>query len=285
MTTKASHPSLLIGIVLAADLAIAVLGIRSIAAAHSAEPVAQNGRLVWAEQDTQRTSNYWLLAIGTLRNRYRVETSDYSPDLPDLLGLVGQPVTIWTDGSSRNVLGLRIANQTSLTLFGRHPALQRMWGLELGIFLVEIAVVPWAIYLWVRHARGRSRKPPGQFGKWRRSERMDDSLDLVAATAGWASVAALVCDVAIGITTNDGVVGGMWSVLGNGRPAAGRRGCSGLLKMAWIKPGGHDYRCVGRDHVSSPDLCGASRRLHLPRSFWGVAPPACRARFGLCASR
>ncbi|TMF94920.1 MAG: hypothetical protein E6I10_10750 [Chloroflexi bacterium] len=210
MTTKASHPSLLIGIVLAADLAIAVLGIRSIAAAHSAEPVAQNGRLVWAEQDTQRTSNYWLLAIGTLRNRYRVETSDYSPDLPDLLGLVGQPVTIWTDGSSRNVLGLRIANQTSLTLFGRHPALQRMWGLELGIFLVEIAVVPWAIYLWVRHARGRSRKPPGQFGKWRRSERMDDSLDLVAATAGWASVAALVCDVAIGITTNDGVVGGMW---------------------------------------------------------------------------
>jgi len=154
MTTKASHPSLLIGIVLAADLAIAVLGIRSIAAAHSAEPVAQNGRLVWAEQDTQRTSNYWLLAIGTLRNRYRVETSDYSPDLPDLLGLVGQPVTIWTDGSSRNVLGLRIANQTSLTLFGRHPALQRMWGLELGIFLVEIAVVPWAIYLWVRMPGG-----------------------------------------------------------------------------------------------------------------------------------
>ena len=102
MTTKASHPSLLIGIVLAADLAIAVLGIRSIAAAHSAEPVAQNGRLVWAEQDTQRTSNYWLLAIGTLRNRYRVETSDYSPDLPDLLGLVGRPVTIWTDGSSRS---------------------------------------------------------------------------------------------------------------------------------------------------------------------------------------
>src|SRR5207237_10215870 len=119
-TTTASQPRLLLGIVRAAGRALAVLGIRSIAAAHCAEPVAQNGRLVWAEHDTQRTSNYWLLAIGTLRNRYRVETSDYSPDLPDLLGLVGQPVTIWTDGSSRNVLGMRIANPLVLTPFGMH---------------------------------------------------------------------------------------------------------------------------------------------------------------------